>query len=78
VFSLRNWYKDALMAKKKGKRPAAKQRPSSASSPDEETVEDRLERIERENAALKKENESLKEDREILKKAAAFFAKESE
>lgn len=44
----------------------------------EETSEQRLARVERENAALRKENESLKMDREILKKAAAFFVKESE
>jgi len=43
-----------------------------------ETVEQRLDRLERENERLRKDNESLRLDREILKKAAAFFAKESE
>jgi transposase len=47
-------------------------------APAEQTAEQRLAKLERENAVLRKENESLRMDREILKKAAAFFAKESE
>jgi transposase-like protein len=43
-----------------------------------ETKEQRMARLERENERLRKENESLRTDREILKKAAAFFAKENE
>lgn len=43
----------------------------------EETPEQRVARLERENAALRRENDTLRMDREILKKAAAFFAKES-
>ena len=73
-WTLRDWYKKDEMAKKpKGTKPA--QVPSGASN---ETAEQRLARLERENERLRKENESLRMDREILKKAAAFFAKESE
>jgi transposase len=43
-----------------------------------ETPEQRIAKLERENERLRKENDALKTDREILKKAAAFFAKESE
>ena len=79
VGSLRNWYKDREMAKKKKKRSGAAVTPTPVRVPDEElSVEERLKRAERENAALKREIDSLKMDREILKKAAAFFAKESE
>jgi transposase len=46
--------------------------------PGGETPEDRVHRLERENAKLRKQVERLEEDRAILKKAAAFFAKESE
>jgi transposase-like protein len=67
------WYKREEMAKRtKGN---SKARPPA---PTEETAEQRLRRLERENDALRKENETLRMDREILKKAAAFFAKESE
>jgi transposase len=73
-WTLRDWYTKAEMAKKSKKAGKV-----IASAPQgEETMEQRLARLERENKALLKENESLKMDREILKKAAAFFAKESE
>jgi hypothetical protein len=42
-----------------------------------ETVQQKLARLERENAALRKEVDDLKLDKVILKKAAAFFVKES-
>ena len=72
VYTLRYWYKQREMAKKnKGKK--ARLPPV----PKQETDEQRLARLERENKRLLKENESLRMDREILKKAAAFFAKES-
>ena len=77
--SLRNWYMEREMAKKKKKRSGGAVAPTPVRVPDEElSVEERLKRAERENAALKREIDSLKMDREILKKAAAFFAKESE
>jgi transposase len=41
-----------------------------------EGVDKREESIEQELRRLRRENASLREDREILKKAAAFFAKE--
>ncbi len=77
--SLRNWYKKFEMAKRRkrsAKVIAAEKALDRVVA--NESVEQRLARLERENAALKKENEELKTDREILKKAAAFFAKESE
>jgi len=70
-WTLRYWIERDEMKRKK--RPA-----SSTAAPKEETVEQRVARLEREKSQLLKENERLKEDREILKKAAAFFAKESE
>ena len=77
--SLRNWYKKFQMAKRR-KRSAKVVAAEKALDRivANESVEQRLARLERENAALKRENEELKTDREILKKAAAFFAKESE
>ena len=75
AWTLRYWYKQREMAKKtKGAKKARLLPPA----PKQETDEQRLARLERENKRLLKENESLRMDREILKKAAAFFAKESE
>ena len=62
------------MAKRK-KKGLAK---AAAVDPTNESPQQRLERLERENERLRRENDSLRTDREILKKAAAFFAKESE
>ena len=77
--SLRNWYKQSEMGKRK-KRSAKVVAAEKAlgSLVLNEAPEQRVARLEREVAALRKENDELKEDREILKKAAAFFAKESE
>lgn len=75
--TLRGWY-DAAMGKR---RSSAGQDPPAAKpglAPDAETLEQRLERLERENKQLRKQVTQLEEDRAILKKAAAFFAKESE
>ena len=76
VFSLRAWYKQNQMGKKGKKRP----KPGAAGAvvPPNETLEQKLARLEREKRRLERENAILKEEREILKKAAAFFAKESE
>ena len=76
VWTLRAWYNKRGMAKKKGKQARAAEALKALQR--DETPEQRLVRLERENAALRRENDSLKMDREILKKAAAFFAKESE
>lgn len=70
-WTLRGWYKRSEMAKRKAK---PKVRVLTA----DESADEKLARLERENEKLRRENESLKMDREILKKAAAFFAKESE
>ena len=71
-WTLRDWYRMYEMKRKK------QATPTSTSVATTETPEQRIERIERENAKLRREVEQLKMDREILKKAAAFFAKESE
>ena len=73
-WSLRQWYKDSEVPKKSRKQRKAE----TAAQLGNESAEQRLSRLERENQALRKENDSLRMDREILKKAAAFFAKESE
>lgn len=68
-WTLRNWYNAAVAM-----------RTSSSTAADDssnETFEQRVARLERENARLRKENERLDMEREILKKAVAFFAKES-
>jgi len=74
AWSLREWYRRGEMAKKP-KKGRPREQPKVIG---EETAEQKLARLERENAALRRENDSLKMDREILKKAAAFFAKENE
>jgi transposase-like protein len=71
--TLRSWYM-ADMARTKGKRPKT----VDGEAPASETLEEKNERLERENSKLRKQVERLEEDRAILKKAAAFFAKESE
>jgi transposase-like protein len=75
--TLRGWYIADEMARAKGKRPKNTLTPKGEAPPGE-TPEERVERLERENAKLRKQVERLEEDRAILKKAAAFFAKESE
>ena len=72
--TLRDWYNKAVGNRKRKKKTDT----GSAAPAVEESADQRVARLERENARLRKENESLKMDREILKKAAAFFAKESE
>ena len=73
--TLRYWYK-ADMAKK-GRKSASVVKPPERDQRDE-TQEEKIARLEKENAALRKKNEQLETDRAILRKAAAFFAKESE
>jgi transposase len=73
--TLRSWYKELGM----GKRSKKSSKPKAAAAPaGEETLQEKLARLERENAQLRKKNEELEMDRAILKKAAAFFVKESE
>ena len=72
--TLRGWYMADVMARKKGKHPNKTASEASAG----ETPEEKVQRLERENAKLRKQVERLEEDRAILKKAAAFFAKENE
>jgi transposase len=75
--TLRYWYKQAEMAKK-GKKAVTSRAALPVRDPASETPEQKIARLERENAALRKKNAELEMDRAILKKAAAFFAKESE
>src|SRR5882672_4850929 len=74
VWSLRQWYKGSEVPKKSRKQRKAE----TAAQLGNESSEQKLARLERENQKLQRENDSLHMDREILKKAAAFFAKESE
>jgi len=75
--TLYRWY-DEEMARQRGKPKVAPPTPAlAATATSTETLQQKLARLERENAALRKENDDLKVDKEILKKAAAFFAKES-
>jgi transposase len=71
-WTLRDWCREQGMSRRKKALKRALKVPS------EETPEQKLKRLERENERLERENKSLKMDREILKKAAAFFAKENE
>lgn len=75
AWTLRNWWKQDQMSKRKKLNPAAS---SVVAETAAETAEQKLARLERENRRLLRENEQLRMDREILKKAAAFFAKEGE
>jgi transposase len=76
--TLRYWYKQE-MARRRSKPKAVPGTPAvAAPTSPTETVQQKLARLERENAALRKEVEDLKLDKDILKKAAAFFAKESQ
>ncbi len=70
-WTLRGWYREAVTKKK------AKRGPPQA-PPRKETAEERIARLEAENAKLRKKVDDLETDRAILKKAAAFFARESE
>ena len=62
--TLRYWY-DREMARRRTK-PKPSTAPSTLPAPTE-TVQQKLARLERENAALRKENEDLKLDKDILK-----------
>jgi transposase-like protein len=61
-----------------GKRSKKASTKAAAAPVSGETLEEKVARLERENAQLRKERDALQMDRAILKKAAAFFAKESE
>jgi len=72
VTTLTNWYKSDMAKKREPKVGAA-----STAIP-AETLQQKVLRLEQENAALKKQNADLQQDKDILKKAAAFFARENE
>ena len=75
--TLRYWYNQEMARRRSMAKPARGVSAVAAPAPSTETLQQKLARLERENAALRKENEDLKLDKDILKKAAAFFAKES-
>jgi transposase len=75
IGTLRRWYKELGMGKRSKRNSTGK---AAAAPPASETLEEKVARLERENAHLRKKNDDLEMDRAILKKAAAFFAKESE
>jgi transposase-like protein len=60
------------------KGPRKKRHAAEAAPPVEETLEEKVKRLERQLAQRDKQIAQLEMDRAILKKAAAFFAKESE
>jgi transposase len=68
------WY-NADMAKKGKKARSSGALP--VRDPKAETAEEKMARLEKENATLRKQVDELEMDKAILKKAAAFFAKES-
>jgi len=71
--TLRYWYDQEMTRRRAKPKPPL----VTALTPPTETAQQKLARLERENAALRKEIDDLKVDKEILKKAAAFFVKES-
>ena len=77
-WTLSHWYRASVVARKQKKSPKARSRQPGPGGAEHESDEERLERLEAENAALRKTVDQLEMDRAILKKAAAFFAKESE
>jgi len=78
VYSLRTWYKNALVAKKKNKRPSKGAPVSATAASAGEPLGNEVEQLRRELKQAHKRIADLEMDRDILKKAAAFFAKESE
>ena len=75
--TLRNWYNQEMARRRSKPKAARAVQPAVPAAGSAETVQQKLARLERENATLRKELEDLKLDKDILKKAAAFFAKES-
>ncbi len=61
-----------------GKKRKSAQRQGVPIAPTTETAEEKIARLERENARLQKKLDEVELDRAILKKAMAFFAKENE
>jgi transposase len=71
--TLRGWYNKHMGKTRSGPRPL-----KEYAALGEETSEEKLIRLERENRDLKKRLADAETDKAILKKAAAFFARESE
>lgn len=75
--TLRNWYNQEMARRRSRSKAVPRVAVVATSASRTETVQQKLARLERENAALRKEVEDLKLDKDVLKKAAAFFVKES-
>src|SRR5687768_4274964 len=75
--TLRNWYNQEMARRRSRSKAAPRVAVVATPASPTETVQQKLARLERENAALRKEVDDLKLDKDILKKAAAFFVKES-
>jgi transposase len=69
-WTLREWFRNAEAKMGQQSRPAQP-------APAQETIEQKVQRLEKENQKLQKQVERLEMDREILKKATAFFAREN-
>ena len=86
IATLRNWYNEDMARKRATPKAGTVAKGSTAkgsaatlpSAVPAETLQQKVLRLEQENAALLRQNAELKVDRDILKKAAAFFVKESE
>jgi transposase-like protein len=67
--TLRYWYDSDMARKKEKKKPLR----TAADNPATETTEEKVARLERENAQLRRQVDDLEMDRAILKKAAGGF-----
>ena len=72
--TLRGWYNKSMGKTRGGPRKLKEYRPEATN----ESAEEKIARLERENQKLRRQLASVEEDKVILKKAAAFFAREHE
>jgi transposase len=75
--TLRHWYNGGMARSRKPTHVLPTLKPPTSTAANE-TLQQKVARLERENEELRRANAELEMDRAILKKAAAFFVKESE